>query len=532
MIPTWAIRTKADEKAIEEGCYWDQSRADDIITFAERFFKPQYIKGKFTLLEWQQRFLSSLYAWRQPNHVRRFNVANLHISKKQGKTLLCSIISCYEMVKSEEQSPYVATASVSRGNATQVFNELRYALRSAKLDKFCKITASKKMIRFDKLNADYQALSSDGTYNEGFNLSCCIVDEAHAHKSDKLYKTLRYAHCARTNGMLVIISTAGNNPTHFYHDEVYLKSKKILAGVDLDTSWYAEVYESDINANAEDPKEWYKACPSMGVSFTEASFKKELLSAKESPGAWNNFQRYRLNRWVLAHEKAFFCVTTWDKGKQVIPDDHLAKYDSFVAVDLSMTTDPSSISQVFCLPERNFYCKSWGWVAREGVVKRNKSNLPLYDKWVSEGSLTITEGDRIDDLAIYAHLLRLKKQFNVKKVIFDPTSAMMMMGMLQAEGMDVERMSQTHRYYSAPMKELSKAIQEGRMKHDGNNWLRYCLNNIRVDEDRSGNIRPNKGKSIDKIDGAIALLMAFSQAAAASVGTQKSIYEDRGVLWV
>src|SRR5262245_61961072 len=105
---TWYVRTKADELALEQGAYWDQDKADAIIKFAHAFVQPQYVKGPFRLLEWQQRFLMSLQGWRWKDGRRRFRFANLHIAKKAGKTLLVSIICLYELLCSEEPSPYVA----------------------------------------------------------------------------------------------------------------------------------------------------------------------------------------------------------------------------------------------------------------------------------------------------------------------------------------------------------------------------------------------------------------------------------------
>jgi phage terminase large subunit-like protein len=143
--------------------------------------------------------------------------------------------------------------------------------------------------------------------------------------------------------------------------------------------------------------------------------------------------------------------------------------------------------------------------------------------------MVITEGDRIDDGAILDYLRSVVRTYRVQSVVFDPYSAFMMMGAVEAEGVTVYRMAQTGKYYSAPMKDFSKAITEGRILHDGSPWLRYCLQNVRVDEDRSGYIRPARNKSIDKIDAAISTLMAFSQAAAQPAEARTSVYDTRGI---
>jgi len=528
--PDWAIRTKADEAAIAAGCYWSQEHADAITTFAERIFRPQYIGGKFRLLEWQTRFLQSLYGWRSPQGTRRFKMANLHISKKQGKTLLVSVISAYELMRSEDVSPFVATGSVSKENAAQVFNELKNTVSQPSLKKFCKITPHQKRIAIPKLNAEYRSLASDGDTAQGLNISACIIDEAHAHKNAGLYDSLRHSTIARTNGLLIVISTAGDDVTGFYHS-IYSKSKRVLAGEDLDISHYAEVYEADAEADIDDREQWRKANPSLGVSFSEAQFALDLDAARRDVTELLRFRRYRLNQWVRPDEAAYFDVRAFDQGKSPEPEG-LRQAPAWIGVDLSQTVDPSSISVCFALPGGRFYVRSWAWVARQGVVERNRSNLPRYEQFEAEGALTITPGDRIDDKAILGHLLDLVKRYRVQAVVFDPYSAFMMMGALEAEAVTVLRMSQTHRYYSGPMKDFGKAILEGRILHDGSAWLRYCLSNVRVDEARDGSIRPARNRSIDKIDGAIATLMAFSQAASAPAESRLSVYDQRGLMFI
>lgn len=209
--PKWAVRTKADHKALEAGYYWDQSRADHIIKFAHRLFKPQYIAGEFKLLPWQARFLQSLVAWRKPDGSRRWKTANLHISKKNGKTLLVSVLCLYELLTGH--AAFVASGSVTKENAGQVFSELRSSVRGISEVKVIPNQRKMSLDQGDYLS-EYRASSSDGDSAQGYNLSLAVVDEAHAHKSNSLYDSLRYATIARPDGLLIVISTAGDDVTH------------------------------------------------------------------------------------------------------------------------------------------------------------------------------------------------------------------------------------------------------------------------------------------------------------------------------
>lgn len=535
MIPTWAIRTKADKLAQEQGCYFDDDKAQGIVTFAETVYRPQYIGGTFALLPWQSEFLRYLYGWRNKDGTRRFRTANLHISKKNGKTLLVSIISAYELLYSEDPSPFVVTGSVSRDNAAQVFSELRYTLDKtfgSKLKRFAKITPHQKRVAVPSLNGEYRSLSSDGDRQQGWNCTVVILDECHAHKNASLYDSLRYATAARPNGLLIAISTAGDDVTQWYYN-LYAKSKNILSGDDTDTTHAAFIYEATAGSDPHDVTQWARANPSLGVSFSPEAFALDLKGAEQDPAELNRFRRYRLNQWVRPDELAYFDIQAWDKGKHTIPDDQLRRYPAWIGVDLSQTTDPSSVAIVYALPERRYYARSWAWVAREGVKQRERTSLPRYEQFQREGWMTITEGDMIDNGAILRHILDLNRNNRVQVAVFDPTSAYTMMADVQSAGLKCLRQPQTHRYYDGPMKDLNKAIIEGRIQHDGSEWLRYCLSCVRVDENqKDGLIRPNTSSSLDHIDGAIALLLAYGQAGEAGSSPGGSVYDERGITYV
>lgn len=523
--------TKADTQAINQGAYFDQEQADKVVRFAEKYIAPQFIKGKFNLLPWQADWLRTLYGWRNKDGSRRFKKALLHVAKKNGKTLLVSIIAAYELFCSEQPSPLVVSASTSRENAGQVFKELQSSIkRNTTLDKMARIVASSKRIFFDKKNGEYRAISVDAGSAEGLNLSACIVDEAHAHRSDKLYRSLEYSTIARPDASLITISTAGNDLNHFYYD-LYLKAKRVISGEDLDPNFFATVFEIPENLDIENPKNWHLANPSLGTSFSEGSFKADLDAAKVDTSSWLSFQRYRLNRWTSGSDESWLDVLKWDACKATIAPETLAKAPCWLAVDLSQTVDPTSITAVWHLSDKRYHVQSWAFVAEDGVRRREKSNLPQYRQFMADGFMVMSQGDMIDTNLVKAKVIDLTKRFNVKSVTFDQYSAFVLANEIGAEGITVFRSPQSFRYMSAPMKELNQAVLEQRISHDGNSWLRWCVQNVRTETDSYGNVRPHRERSKDHIDGAVAAIMAFGQAmqATAQQSVRKSVYDDRGV---
>ena len=343
----------------------------------------------------------------------------------------------------------------------------------------------------------------------GYNSSLTVLDEGAYHKSSALFDALSNAHIARPNGLRVSISTSGFDVTGWYHEQ-YAKAKRIISGEDLDTITYAQIYEADPTSDPLDPAQWALANPSLGTSFTKDVFALEMASAQNSPTEWLRFLRQRLNYWTRPDDLAYFDVQVWDRYKTEEPD--LKNCPVYIGVDLSLTTDPSSVSALFDLGDGKFYAKSWAWVAEQGVKFREKTSLTRYTDFSSHDYFQITDGDMIDHDLIQNFIIDLTKQYNVRGVSFDPTSAFVMMNKIEAEtGAEVTRVPPMYRYLSAPLMSFRKSIHDGKISHDGNDWLRYCLSCVRCDENEMGEIRPSVRKSVDHIDGFYALLLAYNQ---------------------
>ena len=84
---------------------------------------------------------------------------------------------------------------------------------------------------------------------------------------------------------------------------------------------------------------------------------------------------------------------------------------------------------------------------------------------------------------------------------------------------------------SPPTKELMRLVLEGKIAHNNNPCLRWCMDNIVVQTDPAGNIKISKAKATEKVDLAVALVMALDRAIRNSESSQ-SIYEERGLLFI
>lgn len=533
--PTWAVRTEADRKSIAAGYYWDHEQAERVIRFAERYISPQYTTGEFRLFEWQRRTIQSLYGWRAPDGTRRWRRALVHVPKKNGKTLLVSIVAAYELLGGVSDSPLVVSASTTKENAKQVYDQLATAFsRHPSLKKVTRATEFKKLIKdLRPGGGEYRALSADAPNAEGANGSSVIVDEAHAHRSPKLYRALEYAMIGRPNGLMVVISTAGDDLTHWYYALVE-RARRVVAGTDDDPTLYAEVYEANPDtADLDDPAVWQRVNPSLDdyPGFTTEKFRLDWEAAKKTTVDRLSFERYRLNIFRRPQEATWIDLVRWDACRgEVPPPEQLRDLPLYLGFDASQRIDPTSLSAVWVRPGRKFFARSWAWVAEAGVREREKTNLPKYQQFVAEGSMRITQGDVIDKSAVLAKICELIAGGNVKALVIDPNGAWVIGQDLDGSGVEIFRQPQNHRWFNGPVRELETAVIEGRLTHDGKGWPRWCVHSVRLDMDSNKNVRPVKAKSADHIDGAVALLMPFAlaDAAASAPPPKPSVYERQG----
>jgi phage terminase large subunit-like protein len=530
------VITASDKKAVEEGCYFDWAAADRAVEFIEQYYIPVNIGKPITLMDWQRDYVRRLYGWKNKNGHRRHRKAILSTAKKSGKTILQAGILLYELFGGVQPSPFCVSASTTAVNASQVWRELDYSIRQnpkfrKHLDsKSIKTLESYKTISWKAKNAKYKAFSSDAGSAEGENISALVVDELHAHESDKLYRSLEFSQVSRPDGVQLIISTAGHDLSSLWFD-LFTYAKGVQNGEIIDTGLLPLIFTSSDEADIDDPATWRSSNPSLGISFSEDDFKKDLDRAKAGGTSdLISFRRYRLNQWCRADD-AFIDPIKYDRCLAPVAEHELQGKPLYVGCDLSQTTDLCSISMVWALGDRNFYVRNHSWACEEAVRRREMTNMPKYQAYQADGVLTISKGNVNDYRLIKGYILALKAKYNLKEVIFDQFNALEMCHELMAERIVVYRQPQTHKHYTSPCKEFEISITEGRIKHDGNRLLRWALSNTRLDYDAYGNCKPSRDKSTDKIDAAIATLMGFGRAveATAIATAKKSIYDSAGL---
>ena len=199
---------------------------------------------------------------------------------------------------------------------------------------------------------------------------------------------------------------------------------------------------------------------------------------------------------------------------------------------VAATTDITAFVLVF--PPEDEYDKyhilPYFWLPEDNLTLRvNRDHVP-YDIWKRQGYLKTTEGNVVHYGFIEKFIEELGKKYNIREIAFDRWGAVQMVQNLEGMGFTVVPFGQGFKDMSPPTKELMKLTLEQKIAHGGHPVLSWMMDNIYVRTDPAGNIKPDKEKSTEKIDGAVALIMALDRAIRNQGKDFNSVYNERGLL--
>jgi len=144
---------------------------------------------------------------------------------------------------------------------------------------------------------------------------------------------------------------------------------------------------------------------------------------------------------------------------------------------------------------------AWFWCPEDDIAKRSKRDKVPYDAWERHGFLTATPGNVTDFSFINHRIIGLHGRYDVRDNGFDRAFAMAMIQVLQDAGCKVTQFGQGFLSMNAPVKELLRMVKSGTIRHGSHPILRFCAQNLVCAKDPAGNLKPDKEKSPEKIDG-------------------------------
>ena len=467
--------------------------------------KGRFGGQRFNLRPWQRRIVKQIFK-KRPDGRRQYRTCLLMLPRKNGKTELAAAIALYGLLADGEVGGEVYSAAADRDQASLVFGVAAQMVRNdPALLQACYLVDSQKRIEHWASGSIYRAIAAEAHSKHGFNASMVIYDELHAAPDRRLYDVLSTSMGARTQPLLLVISTAGFD-RHSILWELYQHAKRVQEKPTLDPTFLPILYEAPIDAEWTDRRVWKKANPALGDFRDREEMEILAARAQEIPAQENTFRRLYLNQWTEQASR-WISMAAWD-ACQVREEARLKGRRCYVGLDLSATTDLTAMVAVFP-DEDGFDVLAQCFVPGERIRERSRRDKVPYDQWARDGWLPAMPGPTVDYEAVRQALLTWCTAFQVRLIAYDPWNATDLVSRLEKQdGLTCVPMRQGFASLSAPTKSLEKAILAKQLRHDGHPVLRWCMSNVAVETDPVGNLRPSKVASTERIDAVVALVMA------------------------
>lgn len=476
-------------------------------TTGEWYGKP------FHLMPWQEQIIRDIFGIVGEDGYRQFRTAYVEVGKKNGKSELAAAIALYLLFADGEAGAEVYSCAADINQASIVFNTAKAMVEQCKdIATISKLLPSTKRITFPHTNSFYRVLSSETKSKQGFNVSGLIFDELFAQQTRELFDTMtKYTGDARRQPLYFLITTAGRDKTSICY-EIHCKAKAVMDGSKVDPSFYPAVFGIEDGDDWEDDKVWRRVNPSIGVTIPYETVQAAYEQAKQNPAEEMHFRQFRLNEWCNADIR-WMPMDKWDALGEEIDWENYEGRDCYCGLDLSSTGDLTALVLVFppMSGDTKYTVMPFYWLPEEVIDLRTRRDHVPYEVWKKMGVFNTTEGNVVDYDYIVAFIGKLSERFKIREIAYDRYGAEKIRRDLEELGaehaFEVIPFGQGFVSMSPPSKDFYQFVMEGKIRHGRHPVLDWNMGNVIIDQDAAGNIKPNKKKSTEKIDGVVAIVL-------------------------
>lgn len=501
--------------------HYSAKRGNHILEFAENYCRHSKgrLGGQLVKLElWEKAWLAATFGFVDDDGIRKYTLSVLIVAKKNGKSLLASIVGLYMLVGDGEAGAEVYAVATKRDQAKIIWTEAkRMVKKSEALLKRIKPLVNE--LSSEDFNCGiFKPLASDSDTLDGLNVSCCLMDEIHQWKHGRpLFDIMVDGTVGREQPLVVVTTTAGVIREDIY-DEIYDDARtatNALFDKDafLDEHSLYIIYELDKRAEWQDPACWKKANPGLGTIKKLSSFAAKIEEAKHKPDLLKNILCKQFNIPETSKE-------AWLTFEQL---NNESKFDvaklkpryGIGGADLSSTTDLTAACVLFCVPnDTTIYFLHMYWIPEDLVEKKIKEDKIPYDKWIDQGHMRTCPGNKIHAGVVTEWFEEVQDDLDIYlfKVGYDSWSATYWVQEMKNRFGDIlVPIIQGKKTLSDPMKNLGADLEKKLINYNNNPVTKWCLANTAKDEDKNGNIQPVKtSKATRRIDGLAAMLDAYT----------------------
>ena len=501
--------------------FYSPKRANHVLEFAENFCR--HSKGKFggkpvRLELWEKAMLAAIFGFVDINGLRKYQRAVLIIGKKNGKSLLASIVGLYLLIGDGEAGPEVYAVATKKDQAKIIWTESKRMVKKSK-SLLKRIKPLTHELSSEEYNSGiFKPLASDSDTLDGLNVHGVLMDEFHQWKNGRpLYDIMADGITAREQPLMFLTSTAGTVREDIY-DFIYDEAVRTINGYSDKDGYKDErsiyfVYELDTRKEWVEAKCWKKANPGLGTIKNERTLREKVEKAKANPALVRNLVCKEFN---IPETSSEAWLNFEDLNNADTFDITQLRPRYFIGgTDLSSTTDLTAAVALFRTPDSNIlYTSSMFWIPEDLVERKVKEDKIPYDIWIDKGLCRTCPGNKIYAKYVTDWYKELRYDFDIYPLYigYDSWSATYWVEEMKNEfGKNTMiPVIQGKKTLSSPMKSLGADLSAKLINYNNNPIMKWCLANMAYEEDKNGNIQPCKtSKSTRRIDGGAALLDAF-----------------------
>lgn len=509
---------KQYEKLIEDMNYhpkyvYDEAKAQRPIQFIESFCR--HSKGELAgkplkLALFQKAYISALFGFvdKETGH-RRYTESFFFVGRKNGKTTMLSAIALYMMIADGESGAEVYSVASKKDQANILFDQSHeMIMQSPDLNR--NIRKRKADLYFPHNFSKMQSLSKNSNSLDGLNAHLVVIDELHSIQDRNLYEVMKQSQSARTQPLLIMITTAGTHRGTIF-DDLYEYACNVVDGNFQDDNFLPIMYELDAKEEYKNPECWQKANPSLYISKKVEDLERKVSRAKNNPNDLTGILTKDFN----IRETTNKAWLTFDDINNEDTFD-LSQFKGTYAIggaDLSITTDLSCATLLFLDPQtEQRYIHQMYWLPEDNLRKRVEEDKIPYDKWHEQGLLRLCSGNTIDYSDITEWFKEMVNECDITPlwIYYDNYSARYWVDEMEAHGFKMIRTPQGAKTLSLPMQNMGADLQKKKINYNNHPILKWCLTNTGIETDRNGNIVPVKNQSPKRrIDGTASMLDAY-----------------------
>lgn len=506
------------------------------VTWLRRLRHPKNPQrgNPFTLDPWQERIIRRLYGPRHGDGSRVVRRLVLLLPRGNRKTALAAALTLLHLC-GPESTPggLIVSAASAREQSKELYREAALIVQhDRRLAKHLRVKKSTSVIEFAAKGAEYRAVSADGGVQHGKTPAVVIADELHVWKGQAgrdLWEALDSALVKTPNTLMIVATTSGRGQENLAW-EVVDYAQRVQDGLIDDPATLPVIFAAEKDDDWRAETVWHAVNPGLRHGYPDLpAFRDRAAKAEHSPGDRDGFLQFNLNVWLDKSTSGFVDMAVYDEGSARIDLASLDGRSCWVGVDMSTTTDLSAVVAAFPDDEGGFTVLPHFFVPADNLRGRADRDGVPYPTWAAPDAsgrtyITATAGSAIDPRAVESCIRDLASRYRVEQIGFDPAYSQAVAGPLLDEGFPVVTVRQGWVTQAPALNVLEAAIVSRQLRHDGNPVLRWCFANVAVHTDGAGNRTMHKGKSTDRIDGAVAAWMAVWLAAQGA--SSRSAYED------